>query len=394
MSERPDRVARRGPSGRANSQRCGALPSWAACASPTRSSSAGTTCPAGPPWPRSRWPAAGAAADVTLVGVAGRHRRPPDAPWRSPIPVRPAAARPPVAVRGVAAAAAGRSVERATGPVDVAHATGARPVPEPTPRSSSRARPGVPPRPERFTRPGRAGDAPQPGRDPRPRRPRAVPAARPATTTCVAAGIEPDAAARRAARGVDATPAADDRGPRRAPPLRPPRAVRPVRRHDRAAQEPAPPGGGGRRARRPAAARRRRRRRMGRRRRAELGGDVRFLGFVPAERPAGAVRRQPTVFAYPSEREGFGLPVAEAMAQGTPGRHQRAARRPRRSPAARPCSSTRSTSTPSPPASTSARPGRAELAAAGRARAAELTWEATRRATARRLPRGRWTEGR
>ena len=45
--------------------------------------------------------------------------------------------------------------------------------------------------------------------------------------------------------------------------------------------------------------------------------DVRFLGFVPAE-DLPALYAAATVFAYPSEREGFGLPVAEAMAQGTP----------------------------------------------------------------------------
>ena len=41
------------------------------------------------------------------------------------------------------------------------------------------------------------------------------------------------------------------------------------------------------------------------------------MGFVPDEdlAPLYAAAR---VFAYPSEREGFGLPVLEAMAQGTP----------------------------------------------------------------------------
>ena len=46
-------------------------------------------------------------------------------------------------------------------------------------------------------------------------------------------------------------------------------------------------------------------------------GDVRFVGFVPgADLPA--LYSLATVFAYPSLSEGFGLPVAEAMAYGTP----------------------------------------------------------------------------
>ena len=49
----------------------------------------------------------------------------------------------------------------------------------------------------------------------------------------------------------------------------------------------------------------------------EASAVTTFLGFVPthdlAPLYAGA-----TVFCYPSEREGYGLPVLEAMAQGTP----------------------------------------------------------------------------
>lgn len=51
--------------------------------------------------------------------------------------------------------------------------------------------------------------------------------------------------------------------------------------------------------------------------RPAVGGDVRFVGFVAAER-LPVLYAAATVFAYPSLREGFGLPIVEAMAQGTP----------------------------------------------------------------------------
>jgi glycosyltransferase involved in cell wall biosynthesis len=49
----------------------------------------------------------------------------------------------------------------------------------------------------------------------------------------------------------------------------------------------------------------------------DSGADVRFIGFVPAPDLAGLYAGA-EVFCYPSEREGYGLPILEAMAQGTP----------------------------------------------------------------------------
>lgn len=47
------------------------------------------------------------------------------------------------------------------------------------------------------------------------------------------------------------------------------------------------------------------------------GHDVRFIGFVD-EMEKAALYAGATALCYPSEREGFGLPVLEAMSQGTP----------------------------------------------------------------------------
>ena len=233
-------------------------------------------------------------ADVTLVGVAGRHRAAPAPPWRPPIPVAQLAAAPPAALRGVAAARAGRASSGRPG-----RST------SPTPPASCRARPRAPlvvtvhdlafvHEPEPLHPPGPAGDAAQPRRDPRH-------APRSCVTSSEASRARPRGARHR--RRPDPRRAARRRrraGRRRrrrpgAPALRAARALRAVRRHARAAQEPAP-------------ARRRRWRGStdplplvvagptgwGDAADGDRRADVRFLGFVPRRRPARrCTRRRP-----------------------------------------------------------------------------------------------------
>jgi alpha-1,3-rhamnosyl/mannosyltransferase len=50
---------------------------------------------------------------------------------------------------------------------------------------------------------------------------------------------------------------------------------------------------------------------------ADRARTVRYLGYVP-ERDIAALTAAATVFAYPSLYEGFGFPVAPAMAAGVP----------------------------------------------------------------------------
>jgi glycosyltransferase involved in cell wall biosynthesis len=112
---------------------------------------------------------------------------------------------------------------------------------------------------------------------------------------------------------------------------------------------------------------------------SSIAPRVRALGFLPAD-DLSAVYAGAAAFVYPSFREGFGLPVAEAMAHGTP------------------VVTSRGTSTeevaggaavlidPNDPADiargiTEALAHATTLAAKGRARAAEMTWSETARLT-------------
>ena len=113
--------------------------------------------------------------------------------------------------------------------------------------------------------------------------------------------------------------------------------------------------------------------------RPDQSAGVRFVGFVPPADLAG-LHRAASVFAYPSEREGFGLPVLDAMVQGTP------------------VVTSRGTSTEEVAGGAAvlvdpfdidsisaglveAGRRRSELAALGRGRAAAMTWRASAEAT-------------
>ena len=251
--------------------------------------------------------------EVELVGVAGRHPQPPADPWVPPIPVRQL----PLAAPWLYETwlrAAWPKVERATGPVDVAHATTLIPCPADAPVVVTLHDLAFLHEPEHFTRHGVRVFQRSLGAIRRHARlvlccshatmDDAVAAGIPADRVrFVPLGVDADRVDDAAVRAVRATYSLPDEFVLFVGTVEPRKNLRGL--VDALALLPdAPPlvvvgadgwGDTG----------------------VVASADVRFLGFVPAAH-LGALYAAATVFAYPSLREGYGLPVLEAMAQGTP----------------------------------------------------------------------------
>jgi glycosyltransferase involved in cell wall biosynthesis len=256
--------------------------------------------------------------DIEVVGVSARHRRPPPEPWVPPVPVRPLPLTRTALYESWHRARRPR-VERATGPVDAIWVAGMAMPPPSAPlvvtvhdlafldeRSAGSAR-GL-----RFFR--RAVDLAR--RD-------ATLVTCPSQATmadCEAHGFDP-AKLRLVPWGIDVQPASPDeveqvRAAYRLerpyvlsvgtvePRKNLPALLDAFSRLDRRGLELVLVGPKG----------------WNEDLSAHLGkveGRVRTLGFVP-ERDKHALLAGAALFCYPSRREGFGLPVLEAMAQGAP----------------------------------------------------------------------------
>ena len=253
--------------------------------------------------------------DVTLLGVAGRHAHVPSEPWSPAIPIAHLPVGGPL-LYDLWLRRDWPKVERATGPDRCCSRDDPDPVRHRRAAGGHGARPRVPAR-SVAVHPTRQQHLPSQPRAHSSTQADLVLCSSQATMDdCVAAGVAGRSSAPRAARrrGDKGRRCRDGAGRCAVPTAG---ALPAVRRHRRAAQEPPRSGRGGGPPRRTAAADRRRRRRLGRRR--DASGRRRHDSSASCRRPISAVcTRGAEVFCYPSEREGYGLPVLEAMAQGTP----------------------------------------------------------------------------
>ena len=251
--------------------------------------------------------------DVTLIGVAGRHKHVPGEPWSPVVPIAHLPVGGPL-LYDLWLRRGWPKVERATGPIDVAHATTLIPCATDAPMVVTVHDLAFLHDPSQFTR--RGNSIFRRSLDQIRRRADLVLCSSQATMDdCVAAGI-PGERLRLVPLGVDvakvdaaevARVMALYRLPQRyllfVGTVEPRKNLRGLVEAVGLLEEPLPLVVAG----------------------AEgwgdidipTGGDVRFIGFVPAA-DLGGLYAGAEVFCYPSEREGYGLPVLEAMAQGTP----------------------------------------------------------------------------
>lgn len=252
--------------------------------------------------------------DVELVGVAGAHGDEPAAPWRPPIAVRPLRAGHGATLYARWLLTGRPEVEQATGRVDVAHATSIIPCPTRAPLVSTIHDLAFLHEPEHFTHWGRLLFT----RSVRVLRHRAALVLCSSTATmddCVQAGLPADRL-RLVPLGVRSSSATPEEIARvRSAHRLPARyllfvgTIEPRKNLVRLAEavnrladpiELVVVGSAGWGDAAPVASDR-----------------LRFLGFVPSA-DLGPLYAGASAACYPSIREGFGLPVLEAMAQGTP----------------------------------------------------------------------------
>lgn len=251
--------------------------------------------------------------DVTLIGVAGRHKHVPSEPWSPAVPIAHLPVGGPL-LYDLWLRRGWPKVERATGPIDVAHATTLIPCATDAPLVVTVHDLAFLHDPSQFTR--RGNGVFRRSLDQIRRRANLVLCSSRATMDdCERAGISADRL-RLVPLGVDvakvdAAEAARVTALYRLPQryllfvgtVEPRKNLRGLAEAVALLEDPLPlvvagAEGWGDIAMPP-------------------GGDVRFIGFVPAPELAGLYAGA-EVFCYPSEREGYGLPVLEAMAQGTP----------------------------------------------------------------------------
>ena len=257
--------------------------------------------------------AMGAYQDVTLLGVAGRHAHVPDDPWSPTIPIGHLPVGGPLLydlwLRGN-----WPKVERATGPIDVAHATTVIPCATNAPLVVTVHDLAFLHDRSQFTRRGNSVFRRSLDRI-RHRADLVLCSSQATMDDCVAAGVGADRV-RLVPLGVESGTVDPDeiarvRAVYRLPEryllfvgtVEPRKNLRGLVEAIARLDEPLPLVAAGADGWGDVA--------------IPSAGDTRFIGFVPAA-DLGALYAGAEVFCYPSEREGYGLPVLEAMAHGTP----------------------------------------------------------------------------